>query len=214
MGRPRLATIDVETPERLLAAAEQELAAAGFDGAKLADIAARAGITRAALLYHFESKERLYEAVVGRAFASLGEIVRSAMSCAGSFRERLRAVVDGFLTYVSVHPALARIVVREVISRDGPGRAVVLAFGVPLLDDVVRFLESGREHMRKGAVPRAALMAVVSDVFLRAAAADVAPALWGDGDHTWAIAEALLLSQPAPPRPRSSPPSPSVRSSA
>src|SRR4051812_24154407 len=113
MGRPRANSIDVETPERLLAAAETEFAASGFSRATLKDIAERAGITRPALLYHFDTKEKLYESVVGRAFASLGEIVRSAMAQEGAFEARLRNVVDGFLTYVAVHPALARIVVRE-----------------------------------------------------------------------------------------------------
>ena len=201
MGRPRAGSIDVETPERLLAAAEEVFAKDGLDKAALHDIAARAGITRAALLYHFATKETLYQAVVGRAFASLGEIVRSAIAGdaarpTASFRERLRAVVDGFLTYVSVHPALARIEVREVISEGGGGRALVLAGGVPLLDDVVGFLErEGGGQVARGVPVRAALMLIVSDVFLRSAAGDVREALWGRGDHAWLFAQSVLLAK-------------------
>ena len=185
MGRPRRSTIDVETPERLLGAAETEFAAAGFSRATLQAIAERAGITRPALLYHFESKEKLYEAVVGRAFASLGEIVRSAMSQDGAFEARLRNVVDGFLTYVAVHPALARIVVRELVDDDGPGRDLIVALGVPLVDEVVAFIErDARAAAVHPRVPvRAALMAVVADVFLKTASGPIVkPALWGDGE--------------------------------
>ncbi len=194
MGRPRASTIDVQTPERLLAAAEEVFAADGFARARLADIAGRAGVTRPALLYHFATKLALYEAVVARAFASLGEIVHSAMSAGGDFHQRLRAVIDGFLAYVSVHPALARLVVREIVA-DSPGRTLVLAFGAPLVDDVVAFLEHEAAPTVKGVPVRAALMMVVADTFLKTAAGDVRAALWGDGEHAWAVASALLLPE-------------------
>lgn len=196
MGRPRLDSIDVATPERLLGAAESVFAARGFEGAALADIAARAGISRPALLYHFDTKESLYAAVVGRAFTSLAEILTSAMSASGTFRDRVRAVVEGFLTYVTVHPALAKILVRELTNDEGPGRALLVSQGAPLVDAVVHFMQAeGRHELRKGIDLRAALMLTVSDVFMRTAAGDIRAAFWGGGDvdHTWHLAEALLL---------------------
>lgn len=195
MGRPRADSIDVATPERLLAAAEAVFAARGVEGSALADIAQRAGISRPALLYHFATKETLYEAVVVRAFSSLAEILTSAMSASGTFRERVRAVVEGFLTYVSVHPALARIIVRELTNDTGPGRALLVSQGAPLVDAVIEFMEhEGRAELRKGVDVRAALMLTVSDVFLRSAAGDIKAAFWGDGEHTWRLAESLMLN--------------------
>lgn len=195
MGRPRADSIDIATPERLLAAAELVFAAQGLQGAALADIAARAGISRPALLYHFNSKETLYAAVVGRAFSSLAEILTSAMSATGTFRERVRAVVEGFLTYVSVHPSLARIIVRELTSEAGPGRALLVSQGAPLVDTVVSFMErEGKTSLRRGVDVRAALMLTVSDVFLRSAAGDLRTPFWGEGEHTWQLAAALMLS--------------------
>lgn len=195
MGRPRADSIDIATPERLLAAAELVFAAQGLQGAALADIAARAGISRPALLYHFNSKETLYAAVVGRAFSSLAEILTSAMSATGTFRDRVRAVVEGFLTYVSVHPSLARIIVRELTSEAGPGRALLVSQGAPLVDTVVSFMErEGKASLRRGVDVRAALMLTVSDVFLRSAAGDLRTPFWGEGEHTWQLAAALMLS--------------------
>jgi AcrR family transcriptional regulator len=197
MARPRNDSIDVATPERLLAAAELAFAAGGLERTTLADIAARAGITRPSLLYHFKTKEELYAGVVRRAFSSLAGILTSAMAQSGAFRERLRAIVEGFLTFVEVHPALARIVVRELVADQGPGRALLAELAAPLLDEVVAFLErEGRDELRPGVPVRAALMQIVADVFLRTAAGDLKKALWGDVDATWALARALLLERP------------------
>lgn len=196
MGRPRADSIDVATPERLLAAAELAFASKGLQGAALADIAARAGISRPALLYHFATKETLYAAVVGRAFSSLADILTSAMSATGSFRERVRAVVEGFLTYVAVHPALARVIVRELTSDAGPGRALLVSQGAPLVDAVVSFMEAeGQGELRAGIDVRAALMLTVSDVFLRAVAGDVRAAFWGEAEHSWHLAESLMFEE-------------------
>lgn len=196
MGRPRADSIDIATPERVLSAAESVFAGKGLEGAGLADIAARAGISRPALLYHFATKETLYAAVVGRAFSSLAEILTSAMSATGTFRERVRAVVEGFLTYVSVHPALARIIVRELTNDVGPGRALLLSQGAPLVDAVIAFIEhEGKAELRRGVDVRAALMLTVSDVFMRSAAGDLRVPFWGEGEHTWQLAESLMLTE-------------------
>ena len=53
-----------ETRARILHAALQEFSALGFAGARMDQIAAGAGVNKALLYYHFDSKERLYVAAV------------------------------------------------------------------------------------------------------------------------------------------------------
>lgn len=50
--------------DRILAAAEQEFADRGFEGAGMKALAARAGVSQSLLHYHFGSKDRLYGAVI------------------------------------------------------------------------------------------------------------------------------------------------------
>lgn len=57
-------TSPAETKARLLDAAADVFAERGLAGASLAEIAARAGFTRGAVHWHFESKEQLLLAVV------------------------------------------------------------------------------------------------------------------------------------------------------
>ena len=53
----------------------------------------------------------------------------------------MRAVVEGFVTYVTVHPALARIIVRELTNEAGPGRLRELAAELVVLRE--RLQEGG-----------------------------------------------------------------------
>jgi AcrR family transcriptional regulator len=62
-----------ERREQILAAATQAFARAGFAATSLDDIATAAGISRAILYRHFDSKTDLYRAVLDRACTRLAE---------------------------------------------------------------------------------------------------------------------------------------------
>ncbi len=53
-----------QTRERILAAAEQEFIEHGFENSKMDGIAARAGITRVMLFYHFSNKQNLLNEII------------------------------------------------------------------------------------------------------------------------------------------------------
>ena len=197
------------TAERILAAAEEAFAAAGYGPARLADIAARAGIRRPSLLYHFASKELLYRAVVERAFDQLGAALSRSMGEGGDFEARLDAVIVSFAAFLDERPNLAPIVVRELIDRvssddaarsgGGPGRAILLERVVPLLDAVEAFISTrGRELLRPGLPVRAALVQVAGDLLLRSAAGSLRTPLWGPGDHARTLGRILLLAPRSP----------------
>ncbi len=196
MGRPRAGTHDVSTPERILAAAEARFARHGFE-APLAEIAADAGIRRPSLLYHFPTKEALYAEVVGRAFARLGAALFPPQQADGPFEDRLRRMTRAFVRFVADHPAVAKLVVRELLSEGGPGTAILVGEVAPLLDRVARWVEeAGGGAVRCDVPVRAAVLQVVSDVLLCAASGSVRAALWGavDEDRTWRLARALILN--------------------
>jgi TetR/AcrR family transcriptional regulator, transcriptional repressor for nem operon len=64
---------DTDTATRILDVAERLAQVRGFNGFSYADIAAKLGITKAALHYHFASKADLGEALIGRYAARFGE---------------------------------------------------------------------------------------------------------------------------------------------
>lgn len=196
MGRPRADAHDTSTPDRILAAAERAFAREGF-AARLGDIAAQAEIRRPSLLYHFASKEVLYEAVVVRAFAKLGLALRLGREVAGDFETRLEAMARAFVRFVEEHPSVARLVVRELVAEDGPGTAILMGQVAPLLDEVERWIRAQDPgSLRDPQGIRAAMLHVTSDLLLRSASGSVRDALWGplDEDRSWQLARALLLT--------------------
>lgn len=198
MARPPADSIAIETPERILAAAEIEFATHGLALARLSDIAARAGIRRPSLLHHFASKERLYEVVVRASFERLGGALRTCWVGQGAFVAQLAAVTRAFDAFLQAEPEVARLVVRELLAPGGPGQAVLLGEVAPLLDEIETWIvAAGGPRLRAGMPVRAAVLHVVSDALLQSASGALRTPLWGEPppDTSWRIARTILLAE-------------------
>src|SRR5919198_1904523 len=84
--------------ELIVEAAGRLFGERGYDGARLDDVAAAAGVTKPVLYRHFDSKRDLYLALLARHRDDLGTFA-DAVPDEGSERERLRAVLDVWLAY-------------------------------------------------------------------------------------------------------------------
>lgn len=180
----------------MLEAAVEVFAELGFEPAKLADIAARAGIRRPSLLYHFKSKEELYRTTVQRAFASLGVALTEAMQSSGDFEARLLGTAERYAKFLSENRPLARIVIRELLDGDGPGPGmeIVLQQVVPLVDAVERFVAEQQVNLAPGPPTRARVMCIASTMLVRSASTpEIRDALWGEGDHARELTRNLFL---------------------
>src|SRR5579884_914902 len=78
-----------KTRGAILAAAERVFAEEGLAGARTEEIATEAGVNKAMLYYHFESKESLYEAVVEDHFREFNTKAMEVLTGAGPAREVL-----------------------------------------------------------------------------------------------------------------------------
>lgn len=194
MGRPRADTRKQATPERLMAAAEQEFGRVGLEAARLEDIARAAGISRPSLLYHYASKESLYGAVVLAAFQRLVSAIGDALATEGDFAAKLDAAVFGYLAFLDANPAVARLVLRDLVDGRGPGRALLLEQAVPLLQLIEEFV---RRHagklLRNGLPVREAVLQIALGALVRAASEELREPLFGPRDNTRALARYLFL---------------------
>jgi AcrR family transcriptional regulator len=153
-----------ERREQILAAATQAFARAGFAATSLDDIATVAGVSRAILYRHFDSKTDLYRAVLERArtrlasatgtanftAASIDALVGTAAADPDGFRllfhhaarePEFRAEMDGF------HNAMVRVARRELASViPDPAWAAWAAHLVPTVavEAVMAWLDAGQ----------------------------------------------------------------------
>jgi AcrR family transcriptional regulator len=91
--------------ELILAAARRVFEADGLEGASLRAIAAEAGYTPAALYFHFESKEALYDALLHESLAGVRAAVEGAADTAGTDpSNRFRAAAMSFFDVYAERP--------------------------------------------------------------------------------------------------------------
>ena len=72
-----------ETEHKIICAAKQVFIEKGLDGAKMSDIAERAGISRTALNYYYRTKENLFYAIIEQVFDLLLPRVENISSLKG-----------------------------------------------------------------------------------------------------------------------------------
>jgi AcrR family transcriptional regulator len=100
--------------QQLLDAAVVEFGAHGFSGARVNEIAQRAGVNKQLISYYFGGKEGLYRAVADRWRASEPTITADA--------DTLGKVVGAYAQAAMAQPDMLRLLVREGVDRDTGGR--------------------------------------------------------------------------------------------
>lgn len=153
--RDRKAARSERTRQRLLREARRLFAARGFEATSAQRVAERAGVTRAALYYHFRDKRVLFRAVCEEAENGCIQDIARAVKGASGFWDQVdaaaQATLDAFLD-----PAYVRIVFR-----DGPA-----VLGWEAWHEIVgRFgrdqLRTGlQDAMNQGLIPRRSAVAL------------------------------------------------------
>ena len=108
VGRPAGARAK-DTQGEILDAAERIFAEVGFEGARLQEIADKAGVTKAMVHYYYESKEKLYQAVLDRVLFELIKLVQDVTTRGGTRIEQLDLFINEFFDYVARHPNFSRL---------------------------------------------------------------------------------------------------------
>ncbi|GAA0602950.1 TetR/AcrR family transcriptional regulator [Craurococcus roseus] len=105
------------TRQRILDAALAEFAAKGLAGARVDEIAARAGANKRMLYAHFGNKEDLWLTVLERAYAAKREEERALRVDALPPAEAMRRLVEFNLRYTAAHPEFVSLLNQENIHR-------------------------------------------------------------------------------------------------
>jgi len=103
-----------KTRDRLLAAAALEFAARGFAGANVDRIARAAGVNKAMIYYHFDSKSALYREILGDMFRAVSARVRGVADSNTTPEDKLRGFIEAIAGEAEARPHFPPIWFREI----------------------------------------------------------------------------------------------------
>src|SRR3954452_16854205 len=137
--------------ERMLAAVVDAVAETGFAEMTVADVVARAGVSRRTFYEQFEDKLDCFLAAYDASAAELQRVTAAAVSNAAP-GDRLRAGLHAYLEHLAVNPTAARVLMIDILGA-GPralaarersrGRFAEQYRGLGASDDVLRALVGG-----------------------------------------------------------------------
>lgn len=81
-------------PVEILDAAFEEFVESGYVATRVEDIASRVGVTKGTVYVYFETKEQLFEAMIGHISEPLEGLLASASALKGTATERLQKTIE------------------------------------------------------------------------------------------------------------------------
>lgn len=184
------------TRQRLLGAALAEFAAKGLAGARVDEIAARAGANKRMLYAHFGSKEELWLVVLERAYAAKRAEERALAVDDLPPVDAMRRLVEFNLRYTAAHPEFVALLNQENIHRATHLRrsAQVPAMYSPLLGTLRGVLARGEAAgvFRRGADPLQLYITIVGIGHFFVANMHTLSTIFGAGLDTQAALEARV----------------------
>ena len=116
MDIPSLVEKRSGTVIRILEAAASVFSEVGFAGARVDEIADRAGVNKATIYYHIGDKETLYAEVINNIIGNTAETISREIKDIQDPEEKLRIYIRTFARNVDNNPQVAPVMMREVAS--------------------------------------------------------------------------------------------------
>ena len=107
-------TKDENTEVQILDAAKNVFQSKGMDGARMQEIADKAGINKAMLHYYYRNKQLLFEAVFNNAFSLLAPQLNTILNDDSSIEKKIRNFTANYIAFMDKHPYLPAFVIQEL----------------------------------------------------------------------------------------------------
>ena len=105
---------DENTEGQILDAAKNVFQSKGMDGARMQEIADKAGINKAMLHYYYRNKQLLFEAVFKQAFSLLAPQLNAILNDDSSIEDKIRNFTSNYTSFMTKHPYLPNFILQEL----------------------------------------------------------------------------------------------------
>ena len=130
-----------DTRQRLLDIAEQLFAERGFYGVSIAAIASEVGLTKQGLLHYFNSKEKLYGAIVQRISDDFQDHQREALQASEDPAERLGKFYAALAEPTETNVQRTRLLMRELLDNNERAAKAENWYLRPFLDRLISMVK-------------------------------------------------------------------------
>ena len=110
----KTAATDSQTRLKIFRAASDIFEEKGYEGARMQEIADRAGINKALLHYYFRSKDQLFMSVFQVLLKKMFERIMTIVTADITFREKIRQFIDHHIDFLNKNPKLPIFLLNEV----------------------------------------------------------------------------------------------------
>ncbi len=107
-------TKDISTEKKILDAAKQVFTQNGMSGARMQDIADKAGINKALLHYYFRSKDMLFERVFMETLKSNAPILFGIFGKDMPIKEKITRFVEHYVELMKNNPFMPLFIINEI----------------------------------------------------------------------------------------------------
>lgn len=105
---------EMNTEQKILDAAKDIFQHKGMTGARMQEIADKAGINKALLHYYYRTKEKLFEKVFELAFSLFIPKVKEMMTSDKPIFEKLEFFIENYLNLLQKHPYIPGFIINEL----------------------------------------------------------------------------------------------------
>lgn len=102
------------TEQRIFDAAHEVFVQKGMDGAKMQEIADRAGINKALLHYYYRTKEKLYETVARMIIGRAVPVIQNLVESDAPLEQKITRFIDFYVDLIARNPFIPLFIISEI----------------------------------------------------------------------------------------------------
>jgi TetR/AcrR family transcriptional regulator len=140
---------DENTEGQILDAAKNVFQTKGMDGARMQEIADKAGINKAMLHYYYRSKQLLFEAVFNNAFSLLAPQLNTILNDDSPLEDKIKNFTMDYTSFMMKHPYLPNFIIQELNRNEAFIDKLKENTGFPNLK---KFKEKVNEEIKQGII--------------------------------------------------------------